>query len=183
MRQSSFGHFLSALGAHGAVNVNRCRDHAQHLLFRLVGIGHEATVENQRRTGNFAKRCGHQTASARIGGCECQLFRLAKLQLCFGCDEQSLVRHHLPHGRRTVAVAWATMPSPRPVKPSFSLVVALTATRSVSMRASLAMFARIVSRWADIRGNSQTIVRSRCAIRPPRARTRSTAKTRNRSDD
>ena len=33
------------------------------------------------------------------------------------------------HGSRTVAVANAAMPSPRPVKPSFSLVVAFTATR------------------------------------------------------
>ncbi len=33
------------------------------------------------------------------------------------------------HGKRTVALAKATMPSPRPVKPIFSLVVALTATR------------------------------------------------------
>ena len=33
------------------------------------------------------------------------------------------------HGNRTVAVAIATMPSLRPVKPSFSLVVALIATR------------------------------------------------------
>ena len=42
----------------------------------------------------------------------------------FGFDHAAL------HGSRTVAVAMATMPSPRPVKPSFSLVVALTATRS-----------------------------------------------------
>ncbi len=41
------------------------------------------------------------------------------------CGIQSPSRH----GSRTVAVANAAMPSPRPVNPIFSLVVALTATR------------------------------------------------------
>ena len=46
------------------------------------------------------------------------------------CRGAQIVRGHAAlHGSRTVAVAIATMPSPRPVKPSFSLVVALTATR------------------------------------------------------
>ena len=43
--------------------------------------------------------------------------------------------HEALHGSRTVAVAMATMPSPRPVKPSFSLVVAFTATRVRGMPA------------------------------------------------
>ena len=64
------------------------------------------------------------------------------------------------------------MPSPRPVKPSFSLVVAFTPTRSAPIPASLAIFARIASRCAPIRGASHTIVRSRCAMRPfPRPHT------------
>ena len=39
-----------------------------------------------------------------------------------------------------------------------------------------AMRARIASRWGPMRGASQTTVTSRCAMRPPRERTRSTAK-------
>src|SRR6516165_9504198 len=35
-------------------------------------------------------------------------------------------------GRRTVATACAAMPSPRPVKPSLSVVVALTLTRAAA---------------------------------------------------
>ena len=38
--------------------------------------------------------------------------------------------HH--NGRRTVATACAAMPSPRPVKPRRSVVVALTLTRSAA---------------------------------------------------
>ena len=41
------------------------------------------------------------------------------------------IDHSVLQGSRTVAVANATMPSPRPVKPIFSLVVALIATRSI----------------------------------------------------
>ena len=44
-----------------------------------------------------------------------------------------------------VALANAAMPSPRPVKPSFSLVVALTATRPTGMPAMSAIRARMAS--------------------------------------
>ena len=71
----------------------------------------------------------------------------------------------------------------RPVKPSCSLVVAFTATRSIDMSAISAMRLRIASRCGPMRGASQTMVTSRCAIRPPRLVTRSTANFRNWSDD
>ena len=61
------------------------------------------------------------------------------------------------------------MPSPRPVKPSFSLVVALTATRSSAMPAISAILARMASRCGPIFGASQTTVMSIWAMRPPRA--------------
>src|SRR5580704_3528622 len=49
-------------------------------------------------------------------------------------------------GRRTVATACAAMPSARPVKPSFSVVVALTLTRSGVMPRMAAMRATIAAR-------------------------------------
>ena len=62
------------------------------------------------------------------------------------------------------------MPSPRPVKPSFSLVVALTAD-AVDVNAGEARrcVARMASRCGPIRGASQTMVTSRWAMQPPRA--------------
>src|SRR5581483_2038899 len=70
------------------------------------------------------------------------------------------VRHHQFHGRRTVAVAIAAMPSFLPVKPSCSLVVAFTATRSMAMPAISAMRFPISSRCGPMRGASQTMVTS-----------------------
>ena len=67
------------------------------------------------------------------------------------------------------------MPSARPVKPSFSLVVALTATRPASTPAISAIRARIASRCGPIFGASQMSVASRWTMAPPRARTRSAA--------
>src|SRR5215472_15321731 len=86
-------------------------------------------------------------------------------------------------GNRTAAVAMATMPSLRPVKPSFSLVVALTATRSAEMPAIAAMRSRMVSRCGETRGASQTMVTSRWPMMPPRAFTRSQAKAKKRSEE
>ena len=57
-----------------------------------------------------------------------------RLAICHGKSA-----HHQDQGRRTVAVAIAAMPSRRPVKPSCSLVVALTATRSTAISAISAM--------------------------------------------
>ena len=74
-----------------------------------------------------------------------------------------------------VALAVAAMPSSRPVKPSRSLVVALTATREMLTPVISAMRARMVSRSGPIFGRSQISVTSRLAMRPPRAVTRSTA--------
>ena len=82
-----------------------------------------------------------------------------------------------------MALAKAAMPSPRPVKPIFSLVVALTATRDTGSPAISAMRARMASRCGPMRGASHTMVMSRCDIRPPRARTSSTANARNRSEE
>src|SRR5579864_1462195 len=92
------------------------------------------------------------------------------------------VRGASAHGSRTVAVARHAIPSARPVKPSRSVVVALTATRPMSTPAILATRARIASRCGPILGASQTSVKSRWTIRPPRARTRLTAWARKTFD-
>ena len=76
-------------------------------------------------------------------------------RLAAGASSRSITQ--ALHGSRTVAVAMATMPSPRPVKPSFSLVVALTATRAAGMPAIAAMRARIASRCGEMRGASHTM--------------------------
>jgi hypothetical protein len=78
-----------------------------------------------------------------------------------------------------VALAVAAMPSSRPVKPSFSLVVAFTATREMFTPVISAMRARMTSRNGPIFGRSQIKVTSRLAMRPPRAATRSIAYFRN----
>ena len=102
-----------------------------------------------------------------------------------GCEQSwsGMPSHHRSSGSRTVAVAIAAMPSPRPVKPSFSLVVALTATRSIGdagdRRRCARAWRRDAGRCAAPRRRSVT---SRWAMRPPRARTRSTAKARKRSE-
>ena len=56
--------------------------------------------------------------------------------------------------KASVAVAWAAIPSPRPVNPSFSDVVAFTATRLVSMPARPAMRCRMASRCARPAGQA-----------------------------
>ena len=53
------------------------------------------------------------------------------------------------------------MPSPLPIEPSFSLVVALTPTRSIDSPAMSAIRARIASRCGPTFGASHTIVTSR----------------------
>ena len=74
------------------------------------------------------------------------------------------------------------MPSPRPVKPSRSEVVALTLIRSASMPAIAASAARIAAACGPIFGASQTSVQSRWVTAKPRAAARSTALRRKISD-
>src|SRR5262249_56852529 len=112
-----------------------------------------------------------------------ELFRAADIEQRSGPREQLLLGHDPLHGSRTVALEKAAMPSPRPVNPIFALVVAFTPTRSTEMPAISATRLRIASRCGPMRGASQTTVMSRWAITPPRARRRSTAKARKRSEE
>ena len=59
------------------------------------------------------------------------------------------------------------MPSARPVKPSRSVVVALTLTRSASSERISAMRSIMAARWGPIFGRSQIMVTSRWVMRPP----------------
>ena len=73
-------------------------------------------------------------------------------------------------------------PSLRPVKPSFSVVVALTLTRSGASPRISATRSTIRARCGEIRGRSPMIVTSTAAIWPPLSRTRSAAWRRNWSE-
>src|SRR5262249_15070582 len=74
---------------------------------------------------------------------------------------------HVP--RSISAIAMHAMPSPRPTKPSVSVVVALTFTQSAGMLRSAAMFATIAARCLPSRGASANTVRSTLPIRQPRS--------------
>ena len=85
-------------------------------------------------------------------------------------------------GARTVAVAWAAIPSPRPVKPKPSVVVAFTLIRFGSTPAMLARWATMASRCGPTLGRSQIMVMSKCVSVPPRARNNAMAWVRKFSD-
>ena len=72
----------------------------------------------------------------------------------FEASEQS-VQHYT-----SVQTASAAMPSPRPVKPSFSVVVAFTLTWSISTPQSAAILAHICAVCGDSFGASQITVAS-----------------------
>ena len=78
--------------------------------------------------------------------------------------------------------ASAAIPSPRPVKPNFSDVVAFTLTRLESIPHMSAIRARMASAYGAIFGNSQIIVQSRLDTRIPAAAARSIALSKNISD-
>src|SRR5262249_47562962 len=126
---------------------------------------------------------------AYLGACFGSLGRplrlgLARAWSCALADSLAYrLAHWGPHGSRTVACANATLPSRRPWKLIFSLVVALTPTRSIEMPAIAAMRARMASRCGPTFGASHTMVRSRCMSLPPRCLMRSTAKCKNWSDE
>src|SRR5262249_7300905 len=163
--------------------LERRRRHAKHRLLGLVRIGDEAAIHDVGRAGDFGERAGDKPAGAGFRSRDLQAAGSTEVQHLRGLLAQDALDHARLQGNRTVAVAIATIPSARPVKPIFSDVVALIATRSIGTPAMAAMRARMASRCGPTRGASQTMVTSRCAIMPPRARTRSHAKARKRSDE
>src|SRR5690606_31489480 len=125
--------------------------------------------EGRRGTGNVGERGGDQTAGAALGGNDGLVFLgedfndpFARINLwCgFGC-------HQSPLGISMLALAMDTIPSSRPINPSFSFVVALMATRDVAIPSVSAMTWRIAGTCSVILGASATIVTSRLTMRPP----------------
>src|SRR4029079_8075808 len=86
------------------------------------------------------------------------------------------------HGRLTVAVAIAAIPSTRPTNPKPSLVVALLLTCATCTPSMPAIRERIRSLHEPMRGASQSSVMSACTIAPPRSRTKEAACLRNTSE-
>src|SRR5690606_28572846 len=72
-------------------------------------------------------------------------------------------------GVRRRHTACAAMPSPRPVEPSFSVVVALTLIAPSSTPSAAAMAARMAPTCGPIRGCSQTMVMSALPSCQPRS--------------
>src|SRR5437870_8729275 len=77
------------------------------------------------------------------------------------------------HVRLSRATAWAARPSPRPVKPSSSVVVARTVTRSMSTPIAPASRAPIATRTSEILGRSPIRTQSALTSSKPSARTTS----------
>ena len=118
-----------------------------------------------------AARCDRQEARAEPGGEQGRrVGRPRARPLLSQCRPPA----RRPAGAR-VATACAAIPSPRPVKPSCSVVVALTLTRSAGRPSSPATRATIAARCGPILGCSQIRVTSTCSMRPPAAATRSRA--------
>src|SRR5579863_8119483 len=126
--------------------------HAEQLVLCFIRIGDKAAIDHVGGTCNLGQSRSNQPAGAGFRGSDTQPARAAQIEHPPCGAAQGLVDHAALHGSRIVAVAIATMPSPRPVKPSFSLVVALTPTRSTAIAAIAAMRARIASRCGETRG-------------------------------
>ena len=126
----------------------------------LVGVGDEAAIDHRRGAGDVGQRAGDEPAGAGFRRRHHELLRLAQIEQGGrgGFGSPSVIAIYQDQGRRTVAVAIAAMPSLRPVKPSCSLVVAFTATRSIDISAISAIRFRIASRCGPMRGASQTMV-------------------------
>src|SRR5437763_1228476 len=119
----------------------------------------EGLALGQRR--QHRKRRDHP-ASAGLGRDDPELSLTAGTERALGHFPHLVIEHPVQLlGTSTVATAWAAMPSRRPVKPSPSVVVALTLTRPLSMSAMRAMLVTMASRCGPMRGASQINVRSR----------------------
>src|SRR5262249_60988184 len=108
----------------------------------------ESPLEPSRAAGYSAHPRPQNPAGARFRGGEHEPLASTEVEQRARRFRQLLIHHQSCslHGSRTVALANAARPSPRPVNPIFSLVVAFTPTRSIGIPAISAMRARIASR-------------------------------------
>ena len=146
LSESARRHRPRDLLAHRAVSFDQIRRHAEHLGLGVVGIGDEAALEHVRRAGHLGQHRRDQPAGAGFGRRELQARWRGRAPAApppRAPARRSRARSWRPRAGSTVAMAKAAMPSPRPVKPSPSLVVAFTPTRPASIPAISAMRARI----------------------------------------
>src|SRR5690606_6484783 len=121
----------------------------------------KASSSSTKKSSAVVRIVAHSTAGPHARGRSTPLMR-----------RPARSRRQAP-SRTSRHTACAAMPSPRPVKPSFSLVVALTLTASTSTPVSLAISARIASACGPTLGRSQTTVMSALPSLQPRSRSRS----------
>ena len=170
MRERAARHGLGGLPADRAVIVERRRRHAQHLLLGLVRIGDEAAIDHVRRAGDFGQRAGHQPAGAGFGGRDFQAARAAGVEHGGGGRarrRRSWRAPGQPHRRgRIGGDAFAAAGEAEPLAGRRLHRHAADIDAGDARRCS-----RASRRDADRScGASHTMVRSRCAIMPPRAR-------------
>ena len=127
MGERSLRHGAGDRLADGAVGGDQIGWNADQIGLGLVGIGHEPALDHGRGAGDLRQQGGHETAGAGFGRRDLQALRLVGIEQRGGAVLH-LGRHESSSGRRIVAAAWAAMPSDRPVKPSFSVVVAFSET-------------------------------------------------------
>src|SRR6185437_4269365 len=143
-----------------------------------VRIGHIARFEHLRRSRNFGQSRADETSGAALRDCHLaaggavrfdDFTRLVHQLL----GQESVVQRQNPI--RMLATAWTAIPSPRPVNPSPSVVVALMLTWLMLNPAISAMRSRIAGRCGPILGASAAIVQSTWSIIAPARRKSSTA--------
>ena len=87
--------------------------------------------------GNLGEEGGDQAAGAAFGRCKANIQARhtdRSLPRFRRQSRENSVKVRSDPGSRTVTVAKAAIPSPRPMKPNVSVVVALIAMRSTPMR-------------------------------------------------
>ena len=116
----------SAVSRLTAPNARAMPRHAQHRLLGVIAVGHEAAVDHVGRAGNVGQRGGDKSAGAGLRRRDLELSFAAEIEQRAGLRRRGRMIILAP-GQADRGIREATMPSPRPVKPICSLVVALTA--------------------------------------------------------
>ena len=149
---------------------NLVNDHLGGILatcFILVMVGGDGTKYDHQQGGDLKRNPGNRLARTKpvtrpnsepqVPGAGCN--RPTGPTVAREHHSAGVIRRSL---NSRLAVACAAMPSPRPVKPSPSDVVALTPMRLIGRPLISAIRVRMASRYGVIFGVSQMIVRSRC---------------------
>src|SRR6476469_4166254 len=128
-----------------------------------VRVSYVACFEHFRGAGDLRQGGADEAAGAAFGD------RYPATDRSIGLDDLACLVDerlweegvaHWFHPIRMLAIACAAIPSPRPVKPRPSVVVAFTLTCSTLRPATSAILARIEFRWGPALGASAMIVQS-----------------------